>query len=254
MNNRPQFGGTSKHGFTLLEILLVLVVLLLLFGTAVFEFNSMGRGFSLSEGASQLESLFRFAQSESERTSRTIRIRFSKNDPFPSTNTNTTSGDKGSSVIESETFPPRGNLVTEWEPNPIDQPGQFTKLWNNDQFSKQIENLVIVESVEKTDLDTKLATQISSIATLSENVPIESIEPNSLPAVYFYPDGSCDSIKVHLIDRNPENLNRATVELIGLTGIVRREIIEVSPEQQIRQESKAETDPIQSPDALLSNP
>ena len=108
MNNRPQFGGTSKHGFTLLEILLVLVLLLLLFGTAVFEFNSMGRGFSLSEGASQLESLFRFAQSESERTSRTIRIRFSKNDPFPSTNINTTSGERGVRLLNQKHSPLEG--------------------------------------------------------------------------------------------------------------------------------------------------
>ena len=70
MNNRPQLAGTSNHGFTLLEILLVLVLLLLLFGAAVFEFNSMGRGASLSGGADRLESLFRFARSEAERTGR----------------------------------------------------------------------------------------------------------------------------------------------------------------------------------------
>ena len=60
MNNRPQFAGISNNGFTLLELLLVLVLLLLLFGAAVFEFNSMGRGVSLSEGADRMESLFRF--------------------------------------------------------------------------------------------------------------------------------------------------------------------------------------------------
>ena len=81
-----------------------------------------------------------------------------------------------------------------------------------------------------------------------------NIEPNDLPAVYFYPDGSCDSVKVRLIDRNPDNLNKATVELIGLTGIMRREIIEVLPEQPITQESRVETDPIQSSDILLPNP
>ena len=70
MNNRPQLAGTSNHGFTLLEILLVLALLLLLFGAAVFEFNSMGRGASLSDGADRLESLFRFARSEAERTGR----------------------------------------------------------------------------------------------------------------------------------------------------------------------------------------
>ena len=58
MNNRPQFAGVSNNGFTLLELLLVLVLLLLLFGAAVFEFNSMGRGASVSAGGDRLESLF----------------------------------------------------------------------------------------------------------------------------------------------------------------------------------------------------
>lgn len=254
MNNRPQFAGTLNIGFTLLEILLVLVLLLLLFGTAVLEFNSMGRGSSLSEGASQLESLFRFARSESERTSRTIRIRFSQNEPFPSPNMNAAIQDRDGSTVESGTSPNQGNLVAEWEPNPLDQPGQFTQLQHSVQFSKEIENLVIVEAVERTDLDTKLAAQISGVATLPEDDSIVNIEPNDLPAVYFYPDGSCDSVKVRLIDRNPDNLNKATVELIGLTGIMRREIIEVLPEQPITQESRVETDPIQSSDILLPNP
>ena len=80
MNNRPQFAGISNNGFTLLELLLVLVLLLLLFGAAVFEFNSMGRGASVSAGGDRLESLFRFARSESERTGRKIRIRFAAKD------------------------------------------------------------------------------------------------------------------------------------------------------------------------------
>ena len=254
MNNRPQFAGISNRGFTLLEILLVLVLLLLLFGTAVLEFNSIGRGSSLSEGASQLESLFRFARSESERTSRRIRIRFSQNDLFPSTNMNAASQDGDVSAIKPGISSYQENLVAEWEPNPIDQPGQFSQLHHSNQFSKQIENLVIIESVERTDLDNKFAEQISGVSMLPENDPIESIESNNLPAVYFYPDGSSDSVKIRLIDRNRDNLNKATVELIGLTGIMRREIIEVLPEQRISQESIVEPDTIQSSEILLPNP
>jgi hypothetical protein len=51
------------------------------------------------------------------------------------------------------------------------------------------------------------------------------------PAIYFYPDGSCNSVKVRLADRNPDNPNKALVELIGLTGTVRREIIEITPDE-----------------------
>ena len=38
--------------------------------------------------------------------------------------------------------------------------------------------------------------------------------------IHFYPDGSCDSVKVQLADRNPDNPNKEIVELIGLTGSV----------------------------------
>ena len=167
---------------------------------------------------------------------------------------NAASQDGGDSAIESATSVDQGNLVAEWEPNPIDQPGQFSQLQHSDQFSKQIDNLVIIESVERTDLDNKLAEQMSGVAMLPENDPIKSIESNNLPPVYFYPDGSCDSVKIRLIDRNPDNLNKATLELIGLTGIMRREIIEVLPEQSIRQENRVEPDPFHSSDMPLPNP
>jgi hypothetical protein len=36
---------------------------------------------------------------------------------------------------------------------------------------------------------------------------------------------------VRLIDRNRDNPNKALVELIGLTGTVRREIIEITADQ-----------------------
>ena len=211
MNNRPQLAGASNHGFTLLEILLVLVLLLLLFGAAVFEFNSMGRGASLSDGADRLESLFRFARSEAERTGRKIRIRFSAADE----------------LAQSTAAGP----VAEWEANPLEQPGQFTQLPNSVHFTQGVDNLVIVESVELTDLDSQLSAQLSANATLPDSDFAAFFELDEPPAIHFYPDGSCDSVRVRLVDRNRDNPNKALVELIGLTGTVRREIIEITADQ-----------------------
>ena len=213
MNNRPQLAGTSNHGFTLLEILLVLALLLLLFGAAVFEFNSMGRGASLSDGADRLESLFRFARSEAERTGRKIRIRFSAADE----------------LTQSTAAGP----VAEWEANPLEQPGQFTQLPNSVHFTQGVDNLVIVESVDLTDMDSRLAAQLTGDAALPDSAPVTGFELNEPPAIYFYSDGSCDSVKVRLADRNPDNSNKALVELIGLTGTVRRDIIEITPNEPI---------------------
>ncbi|MDP7585144.1 MAG: GspH/FimT family pseudopilin [Verrucomicrobiota bacterium] len=213
MNNRPQLAGTSNHGFTLLEILLVLVLLLLLFGAAVFEFNSMGRGASLSGGADRLESLFRFARSEAERTGRKIRIRFSAADE----------------LTQSTATGP----VAEWEADPLEQPGQFTQLPNSVHFTQGVDNLVIVESVDLTDMDSRLAAQLTGDAALPDSAAVTGFELNEPPAIYFYPDGSCDSVKVRLADRNPDNSNKALVELIGLTGTVHRDIIEITPNEPI---------------------
>jgi len=227
MNNRPQLAGTSNHGFTLLEILLVLVLLLLLFGAAVFEFNSMGRGASLSGGADRLESLFRFARSEAERTGRKIRIRFSAADE----------------LAQSTAAGP----VAEWEADPLEQPGQFTQLPNSVHFTQGVDNLVIVESVELTDLDSQLSAQLSANATLPDSDSAAFFELDEPPEIHFYPDGSCDSVKVRLADRNRDNSNKALVELIGLTGTVRRDIIEITPNEPIGAETNEVARTIQPP-------
>ena len=224
MNNRPQLAGVSNHGFTLLEILLVLVLLLLLFGAAVFEFNSMGRGASLSGGADRLESLFRFARSEAERTGRKIRIRFAAPDELALPD---------STQLQAASPSSSAGPVAEWEPNPLGQPGQFVRLPNSVHFTQGVDNLVIVESVELTDLDSQLSAQLSANATLPDSDSAAFFELDEPPAIHFYPDGSCDSVKVRLADRNPENSNKALVELIGLTGTVRRDIIEITPNEPI---------------------
>jgi prepilin-type N-terminal cleavage/methylation domain-containing protein len=222
MNNRPQLAGTSNHGFTLLEILLVLVLLLLLFGAAVFEFNSMGRGASLSDGADRLESLFRFARSEAERTGRRIRIRFAAPDELALPD---------STPLQAASPSSSAGPVVEWEPNPLGQPGQFARLPNSVHFTQGVDNLVIVESVELTDLDSQLSAQLSANATLPDSDSAAFFELDEPPAIHFYPDGSCDSVRVRLVDRNRDNPNKALVELIGLTGTVRREIIEITADQ-----------------------
>ena len=211
MNNRPQLAGTSNHGFTLLEILLVLVLLLLLFGAAVFEFNSMGRGASISAGAERLESLFRFARSEAERTGRKIRIRFSAADEL--------------------TRSTAAGPVAEWEADSLQQPGQFAQLPNSVHFTRGVDDLVTVESVELTDLDSRLAAQLTGESALPDSGPATGFELDEPLVINFYPDGSCDSVKVRLADRNPDNSTKTLVELIGLTGTVRREIIEVTPDE-----------------------
>ena len=254
MNNRPQFAGISNNGFTLLELLLVLVLLLLLFGAAVFEFNSMGRGVSLSEGADRMESLFRFARSESERTGRKIRIRFATKDAIQSSKMNLSNPDGGNAPLQlSLSFGPICPIA-EWQPNPLEQPGVFDQLPNSAHFTDGVDSLVMVESVNLTDLDSQLALQLSANATLPDSQSTAVFQLDAPPVIHFYPDGSCDSVKVQLADRNTDNPKKEIIELIGLTGSVRREIIEVTPDLSPVLETNEVAQLVRAPGKAQPNP
>jgi prepilin-type N-terminal cleavage/methylation domain-containing protein len=54
-------GRSGSQGFSLLELLLVTVLVLLLVGAMVFNFSTLLRGNQLEEGTTRLETLMRFA-------------------------------------------------------------------------------------------------------------------------------------------------------------------------------------------------
>ena len=51
-----------RHGYTLTELLLAIVIVLGLVGAVVFNFSTVGRTAALDEGTTQVEALFRFAR------------------------------------------------------------------------------------------------------------------------------------------------------------------------------------------------
>ena len=99
----------DRSGFTLVEILLTTVLLLLLLGAVIFNFSNLQRGAGLDEGATQLEALIRYARAQAASTGRRVRIAFEED-----------VGD-GLSV-------PLGNLQVQWEPEPLNAPGIFAEL------------------------------------------------------------------------------------------------------------------------------
>jgi prepilin-type N-terminal cleavage/methylation domain-containing protein len=70
---RPSATGA---GFTLVELVLTVALLLLLAGAVGYSFNSARQGTQLEEGAGQLESLFRFARAQSASTGRRVQVSF----------------------------------------------------------------------------------------------------------------------------------------------------------------------------------
>ena len=229
MNNRQHFAGTSNKGFSLLELLLVLVIVMLLFGAAVFEYSSMGRGVSLSEGANRMESLFRFARSEAERSGKRVRIRFG---PIESESGNLSAQTDSTNTVEiastAEEYP-----VVEWEPNPVEMPGEFKSLANSASFTEGINELVKIESIQLSGLDAQMA-RINTETDSSGETPTDNSPDQleyTLPILHFFPDGSCNSARIQLADINPENLNKSIVELMGYTGAVKHQFIEILREQ-----------------------
>ena len=100
------------------------------------------------------------------------------------------------------------------------------------------------DSVKLTDLDSQLASQLSANAMLSDSNSTTILGLSGPSVIHFYPDGSCDSVKVQLADRNPDNPNKEIVELIGLTGSVHRETIEITSEQTVLMETNGVAQPV----------
>src|SRR5689334_13185487 len=72
---RAQANRTGP-GFTLVELLLALALMLLLVSAMVFSFSTLLRGRQLEEGATQMESLLRFARAHAASTGRRVQLVF----------------------------------------------------------------------------------------------------------------------------------------------------------------------------------
>ena len=192
----------DRSGFTLVEILLTTVLLLLLLGAVVFNFSNLQRGAQLDEGATQLEALIRYARAQAASTGRQVRIAFEED-----------VGD-GLSV-------PLGNLQVQWEPEPLNAPGIFADLPEAAGFVRSITELVNVEFVRALEPDVDETGPIAgagSTGATNESVWI------TFPPVTFYPDGSSDSTEITLASRSDEDGRRLIVRLMGMTGSIRRKV------------------------------
>lgn len=224
----------------------MLVIVMLLFGAAVFEFNSINRGAFLSEGTDRLKSLFLFASNEAQRTGKSVRIRFGISRANTSTNT-----------IQTVDLNENNLPIAEWEPAPLKLPGQFKLLPNSKIYSNDIDKLVTIESVILTGLDAQAAlianNPESSFQTVQDPEDGQSIE-GLIPPIYFYQDGSCDSAKVQLASKNLNNLNKSIVELIGLTGTVSHNYLEIQPNQLNTTNAYEAVDTVNKPSKTIITP
>lgn len=197
--------NNSKRGFSLVELLLTLVLILCLAAASVFTFTAIYRSANLDEGYNRFESLIRFAQAEAATTGRKVRLQF----------------EARPAGTNSEEKTELRNIKVTWEADLLNAPGVFQE-YTNKAWSEGIVN----ELVGVTKVQTGSATAATEPPT--EPAPAASGEeaaaqPGStgdFPAITFYPDGSCDSAEIVLASRNTEDERRVNVHLSGLLGSI----------------------------------
>jgi prepilin-type N-terminal cleavage/methylation domain-containing protein len=195
----------AGRGFTLIEILLATVLLLLLLGAIVFNFSSLERGARLDEGASQFESLLRHARAQATSSGRQVQIVF----------------EEGSDAFDSWVV---DKVRLTWEPDPLGQPGLFKDLAQTEPFLEHINELVEVESLRLIGPGTSENGVSDSGSGREEEA--ERGQPDLLPPIRFYPDGSSDSAQIVLLSRDDQDQRRVTLRLLGVTGSIKRLVTE----------------------------
>ena len=204
--------GRASRGFTLVELLLTVTLVLLLVGAMIFSFSTLQRGAQLEEGANQFEALVRFVRAYAANTGRQVQINFEEEI------------DDGLSV-------PLGSLRVLWEPDPIGQPGIFQPLPEAVEFVSRITDLISVEDVRPGSAEPNDVTN----APPSDTAMNVTFLPTN-----FYPDGSSDSAEILFASKDSEDERLISVRLSGVTGTV-------SKRRFLKKETGEEPEPLDEP-------
>jgi type II secretory pathway pseudopilin PulG len=215
---QPRRDYTGRAGYSLVELLLTMSLLLLFTGLAVVSLNSLNQQSALTEGAIRFETLLRYARAEAAHSGKRVRLTFVQDTNQP-TQLDTASRFDTNQVDNAL---PLNHVELTWEPNPVDQPDVFQDLqtiqWGVDQVNETV-GVSAVRLVEDS--------QSQSATNEMDQAPLDYVLPEgdylaSLPSITFNPNGSCDSADITLADREGREDRRVVVRLEGFTGSVWR--------------------------------
>jgi len=188
----------GERGFTLIEVLLSMVILLALLGAVAVSFSSVREGAELDEGAARFETLLRLAQAHAANTGRRVEISFQE---------------KPADLIPSML----ATVRVGWEADPFSEPGIYRPIrepgWNLDLVNELVG--VAASGPLSEAVDPELNVEESTGEELDLMLPIT-----------FLPDGSSDSARVILASRQETDQRRVMIRVTGITGEVRREMME----------------------------
>ena len=249
-------GHRFEAAFTLVELLLTVVLLLLLLGSVVFNYSSLSRGARLDHGADQLETLFRFARSQAASSGRQVRIVFDTASPARGGGSLPVPAGSSGPGAATAPLPASGGIVAGvsdgtnapvtlvWEPDPYGAPGQFVPLMEAQSYLDEI-----LESIEVIEVRLPGARPASpsvgwngysavadKLKSVDRGSPVEGAAPSANPAVEgpvgpiqvaFYPDGSSDSFEVIIGSQEPEDSRRLLLSLAGVTGRLQKRTLDL---------------------------
>jgi len=219
-----------NHGFSLVELLLTLVLILCLAAASVFTFTTLYRSANLDEGYDRFQSLIRFAQAEAATTGHKVRLQFVSARPAG------TVADKSDDQSELR------DIEVTWEADVLNAPGVF-QVYTNKTWSEEMVNELIgvqkVQSIESPNAPPQVASS-ENVMDSGEETSGENNATAEFPSITFYPDGSCDSAEIILASRNPEDERRVEVRLGGILGSVTSRT--VSAESEIPEVEAAEAE------------
>lgn len=205
---------TRRHGYTLVELLLAIVLVLALLGAVVFNFSSFNRTARLDEGATQVEALFRFARAHAASSGKQVRILFPEAE----------SGDNAE-LLAAEV--PGATVRVTSELDPIGAPGVFTDVPAAANYVTSISDLVSIQQVQAGEPAAETSPQgITPAAEPSTgSAPAAEAPRSAFSTVTFYPDGTGDSVELLLASRSEDDARRFSVRVTGLTGAIRRQLL-----------------------------
>jgi type II secretory pathway pseudopilin PulG len=221
---------TDGAGFTLLEILLTVGLLIALLGAIVYNFQSAQRGADLDEGARQIEALIRFAGAQAANSGKAVQLRFG-DDATLSSGTNSTANastdasmnsslkstnavNDFASMDDMEDWGAKLHVV--YEADPVLQPGVFVDLPEAKPFLDAIAERVRIDKVQRPDTAATLSQGTNDLAAAQETMPVASVT--------FYPDGSSDTVDIALVSKEREDYREMIVHVDGVTGQIRKEL------------------------------
>lgn len=204
----------APRGFTLIELMLTVVLVVLLLGAVVYNFSTAANGARLDEGAGQVEALFRFARAHAESTGKQVRIHFPEAESAENADT-----------LEAEA--PGTTVRVTWEADPVGAPGVFQNLPEAASYVQSISDLVSIRKVQPDGQGVEGAVESSVPApeAVAPEAQVAEAMHSTCSAVSFYPDGTGDSASLVLASRDVEDARRFRVRLMGLTGTVRRQVV-----------------------------